>query len=86
MKSERTNFVAAVIGLIVLGLLGTFEVWQALNYDVIGFRNGGIVRAEDPILFWIAFCVSMLIAAPVWLAVIFIALILILRLASRKAF
>ncbi len=82
--SRLTAFVA-VAGLLAVGVLGTVEIWQALNYDVIGWRVGGIARAQDPVLFWISFCVSVLIAAPMWLAGLLIAVIFALRLASRKA-
>jgi len=83
--SRLTAFVS-VVGLMVVGVLGTVEIWQALNYDVIGWRVGGIARAQDPVLFWISFCVSLLIAAPMWLAALFIAVIFALRLASTKAY
>ncbi len=82
---SRLTVFAAAFGLLVVGVLGTVEIWQALNHDVIGFRAGGIVRADNPILFWIAFGVSILIAAPLWLAAGFIALMFALRLASTKA-
>ncbi len=81
----RFTVFAAAFGLLILGVLGTVEIWQALNHDVIGFRAGGVMRADNPILFWIAFGVSILIAAPLWLAAVIIALILALRLASTKA-
>jgi hypothetical protein len=82
---SRFTVFAAAFGLLVLGLLGTVEIWQALNYDVIGWRVGGIGRTQDPVLFWISFGVSVLIAAPMWLAALFIAVIFALRLASTKA-
>ncbi len=85
MSGERTPIVIASAGLLALGVLGTFEIWQALYYDVIGIRAGGVVRAESPILFWFAFCVSILIALPMWLMIAFVAIITLLRLASRKA-
>jgi hypothetical protein len=68
-----------------LGLLSSYEVWQGLGFEKIGLRNGGVVRAETPMLFWTRFAVELMFASVFWLTVLFFALIGVLHLrAGRK--
>jgi hypothetical protein len=56
-----------------------------LGFEKIGLRNGGVVRAETPMLFWTRFAVELLFASVFWLAGLFLAITAMLRLrASRK--
>ncbi len=81
---QRLAFIALIAIFIAFGLLSTAEVWQGLTEDRIGFRNGGVSRAEMPILFWLRFGVESLFALVFWLAVAFCVVIAGLRFALRN--
>ncbi len=85
MNPGRTGIAIAAIGLVLLGALGTYEIWQALSSETINLRGYGISRTQQPGLFWAAFVVSVTIAAPMWLVICFGIIIGTLTLFSRKA-
>ena len=83
MKNRLTLYALLAV-LTALGLLSTYEVWQGLGLEKIGWRDGGVVRTQTPVLFWARFAVELLFATVFWLAVLFFGFIGILRLWTAR--